>query len=211
MSNEQDGKAMEEAAGQGRMRWVDRVLAAGPRKWGRWFLWIGVVVFLLAGAGSFILLAPIFWLSNCLGPSAIGFLVTLKLSALIGLGLASPWFVNGLVFLVVHRLTKGRGEFWAPLGSEQVRDICEHLTDKEKTTVRRWGALTGSLMGLLCGAIIGLSVLSVLWSALLGAASLMVFVSWARTKAKCFLCSTQYAREQGIRPEDLRLYRRLFR
>lgn len=104
---------------------------------------------------------------------------------------------------------------WSPFQSKIVRDICVNMTDAEKSTVTRRGATYGVwvaisfalpgpflAMGLLTGR---LSMMFGMLGGLLILAHIACIPIWQRRQRK-FLCSTVWARENGIKPNSLKLF-----
>lgn len=105
---------------------------------------------------------------------------------------------------------------WSPFQSETVQEICEHLTPAERRMVVVRAASYGVWVALTVSLPVMALVFSIMASQLrsvpiyLGAAALIVLhlaclPVWLGMQRR-FLCSTQWAREQRIIPESLRLF-----
>jgi hypothetical protein len=107
---------------------------------------------------------------------------------------------------------------WCPFGSDQVKAICTHMTAAEHRAAIKRGALWGLLIGAVPG-MIGLALGVVLRSALVAVTvcflvlpwvALVLYTTWlprvVRSQQK-FLASTEWARSQGIKAEDVHLYK----
>lgn len=105
---------------------------------------------------------------------------------------------------------------WSPFQSETVKEICEHLTPAEW----RMAVLRGAGYGAWCALTFSLPVTALVFSIFasplrsvpvyLGAAALtalhLACVSRWLGMQRRLLCSTKWAREQGLMPEGLRLF-----
>lgn len=108
---------------------------------------------------------------------------------------------------------------WSPLQSDQVKEICLHMTRAERRAAFRRGAVCGLLIGVvpgMVGLILGVVVFRSPLVAVTGCFFAFFFVAlvlhrkWAPSVIKSqqdFFASTEWARSQGIRAEDVRLYR----
>ena len=118
--------------------------------------------------------------------------------------------IGSLFFAVI--CFKGNGA--SPLASGLVREICEHMTARE----RKVAALTGALFGLgialvLCGVGFVLGVF-VFESALIGMmfspliAPVIVLLLWKRISKwqRDFLASTAWAKSEGIEADGIDLF-----
>lgn len=99
---------------------------------------------------------------------------------------------------------------WSPFQSAQVREICAHLTHTERAGLRSQGAAYGVWVFATVIAPLGLAR-----SVDTTAAWLFAMCFWVghvaciplwHTRARRLLCSTWWAREQGVTPESLRLF-----
>ncbi|MCX6847922.1 MAG: hypothetical protein NTY98_03285 [Verrucomicrobia bacterium] len=108
------------------------------------------------------------------------------------------------------RTMKAHWETWSPFQSPEVRDICAHMTDAEiaKASARSgayglWSAVTFALPLAVAftSRSLGVSVCAVV----LVAVHLVCIPIWQK-KQKRFLCSTDWARERGIKPDRLRMF-----
>ena len=94
---------------------------------------------------------------------------------------------------------------WSPFQSDQVREICAHMTDEERSDAFERSALYG--LWILPTFVWPVRLLwnhSSTWSVVLGATLILLHVGmlpWWRRRQKRFLFSTQWARSQGLSPE----------
>ena len=107
---------------------------------------------------------------------------------------------------------------WSPFQSDQVKQICAHMTKAERRAAMRRGALGGLLIGLVPGMIALILGVVVFRSAVLVVTvcflifpliALAHYGKWLPNVVKSqqnFLASTEWARSQGIKAEDIRLY-----
>jgi hypothetical protein len=100
---------------------------------------------------------------------------------------------------------------WSPFQSPEVQEICAHLTDAERNTLASRGALTGVWMFV----VPFLAMFAAIQSGKPGFITLLLgglavfyvaFVVIAQRRNRTFLCSTNWARKQGITPDKLRLF-----
>lgn len=100
---------------------------------------------------------------------------------------------------------------WSPFQSPEAREICAHMTSAEKSAV----AIRGGCYGVWCAATFACPIclaVSTRSPLLLGIAALLVLTHllciplWLKMQRQ-FLCSTTWAREQGITPDRLSLFR----
>lgn len=107
---------------------------------------------------------------------------------------------------------------WAPFQSEQVKEICAHMTRDERRATAWRGAACGLLIALvfgmtavLLGVVIWRSALVVVtvWLLIFPLAALVSRKMWwpkvVRSHQR-FLASTEWAQSQGIKPEEIQLY-----
>lgn len=107
---------------------------------------------------------------------------------------------------------------WSPFQSDQVKTICAHMTKTERRAAVKRGALWGILIGLvpgtialILGAVVFRSSLAVVTVCLLifPLVALVLHKKWlpkAVRSQQDFLASTEWARSQGIKAADIRLY-----
>ena len=100
---------------------------------------------------------------------------------------------------------------WSPFQSPDVREICTHLTDAESNEIRRRGALSGIWLFVLPFLFLIAGIQShnagVLYATAGGLVLFYVgFVLISQMRNRQFLCSTDWARKQGITPDKLRLF-----
>jgi hypothetical protein len=107
---------------------------------------------------------------------------------------------------------------WSPFQSAAVKQICDHMTDSEQFTAMRragsygmWVAGTVAIpVGAVAFALGGLHSLTIICT-IIGIAITLMLVhiccipAWLRAQRR-FLCSTKWAIEQDLRPEDLQLF-----
>jgi hypothetical protein len=115
-----------------------------------------------------------------------------------------------------------RGWYWHPFNSDQVNEICEHMTSKEKwKTILRSGSVGLAIpafpvipmvLGFFMSRLFSnLNVFGLLLT-LFVAAIVMVFTIWKLRhrivhNQKAFFASTQWAQEQGLTAADIVLRR----
>lgn len=105
---------------------------------------------------------------------------------------------------------------WSPFQPKIVRKVCANMTDAEKSTVTRHGIFYGvwtcasfalpvqlMAMGLLAG---NLNRAVSIVGGLLIVAHIVCIPIWQRRQRK-FLCSTKWARDNGIQPENLKRFK----
>ena len=105
---------------------------------------------------------------------------------------------------------------WSPFQSDQVRQICAHMTKTERRAALKRGALWGLLMGIVPGMIALILGVMVFRSAVFAVTvcffplmALAHYGKWLPNVVKSqqnFLASTEWARSQGFKAEDIRLY-----
>ena len=124
------------------------------------------------------------------------------------------WAVWSIFILLIVLLTKKSDLRKSPFQSEQVKEITEHMTDSEATGVLLRSGLIGLFFALLFGPINCLAFFfhtkhAPLLMLQLNLASLTVVVlfirPWMDKQAKAFLASTEWAKRQGIQPEEIQL------
>jgi hypothetical protein len=107
---------------------------------------------------------------------------------------------------------------WSPFQSDQVKEICQHMTKTERRVAVKRSAQWGALIGIVPGAT-GL-ILGVLFfqSALVAVTGcflifpLIALVLWKKwlphvyKSQQTFLASTEWARSQGIKADGIRLF-----
>jgi ABC-type branched-subunit amino acid transport system permease subunit len=105
---------------------------------------------------------------------------------------------------------------WSPFQSDQVKQICAHMTKTERrAAVRRaalWGLLMGivpGMIGLILGVVVFRSALIVVTVCYLIFPLIALVLCRSPNVVKSqqnFLASTEWARSQGIKAEDIHLY-----
>jgi hypothetical protein len=98
---------------------------------------------------------------------------------------------------------------WSPFQSPEVREICTHMTDRERSRGSWQSGLYGLQIGVTMSvpvipAIFGHGYLSLITAIVLLAAFIVSIPLWRKAQ-KRFLCSTAWARENGFTPEHIRL------
>jgi hypothetical protein len=126
------------------------------------------------------------------------------------------WIAIAILLLVA---LLGDTNTWSPLQSDQVKEICAHMTKAEGRAAVKRGALWGVLIGVVPAAIalvLGIvafrSAVVVVIVCLLTLPAIAVLLSrkWSPRVARSqqdFLASTQWAKSHGIKAEDIRLYK----
>ncbi|MBN2129822.1 MAG: hypothetical protein JW741_10015 [Sedimentisphaerales bacterium] len=108
---------------------------------------------------------------------------------------------------------------WSPFQSDQVKEICSHMTRTERRAAVKRGAVWGLLIGLvpaatalILGIVVFRSALVVVTVCLLlfPLIALVLYKKWLPQVVRSqqhFLASTEWAQSQGIKAEDIQLYR----
>lgn len=125
------------------------------------------------------------------------------------------WIPFVILFLVA---ILSDANLWSPFQSEQVKNICMHMTIAERRAAIKRSALFGLFIAFVPGVfgpVLGIIIFN---SALLGLIlSLILFpmvvcLLWKKCRPyygnsqKAFLASTEWAKSQGINAEDIHLY-----
>jgi hypothetical protein len=125
------------------------------------------------------------------------------------------WIPVALLFLAV--IFSGTNT-WSPFQSDQVKQICAHMTETERRTAVKRGALWGFLMGIVPGMIALILGVVVFQSAVVVVTvcflifpviALVLHRYWLPSVVRSqqnFLASTEWAQSQGIKAGDIRLY-----
>ncbi len=100
---------------------------------------------------------------------------------------------------------------WSPFQSQTVKDICTHMTEDEKKAVSSYGAQFGMMVAVFFAIPLSVgftflrpSIMGLPGLALLVWLAIGVFVLMhRRKKGKELLCSTQWAKSQGITPDKV--------
>ena len=100
---------------------------------------------------------------------------------------------------------------WSPFQSQTVKDICSHMTESEKSAVTSYGASFGVVVAVFFAIplSVGLtflrpSIFGMPGIALLAWLVIGVFVIiHRRKKGKELLCSTEWAKSQGITADKI--------
>ena len=121
-----------------------------------------------------------------------------------------------IVLLVIAVLSKTNT--WSPFQSDQVKEICSHMTKRERRTAMKRSALWGLLIGIIPGAIGLILGPLILNSTLMGVMlcalifPLIAFVLWKVWFPRCnrsqqaFCASTEWARSQGMEAKDIQVF-----
>jgi len=108
---------------------------------------------------------------------------------------------------------------WSPFQSDQVKEICAHMTRTERRTAFKRGALWGLLMGFVPGMAAFILGIVVFRSAIITVVvcllifpmiALMLCKKWLPHVVQSqqhFFASTEWAKSRGIKAEDIRLYK----
>jgi hypothetical protein len=100
---------------------------------------------------------------------------------------------------------------WSPFQSDQVREICEHMTPAEKRRAAHHGAVYGVWVSVTVAMPVSIIALRAesgsAW--LIGGGLVLLHLAvlplWQR-RVREFLCSTSWAVQQRIRSRDLKLF-----
>lgn len=108
------------------------------------------------------------------------------------------------------RAMKPDWKTWSPFQSPVVRDICAHMTDAGKSEASRRGGRYGCWVAAtfavpLAFAMVERSLLFVIITVVLVAIHVGCIPVWQRMQRR-FLCSTTWAREQGVTPDRLKIF-----
>lgn len=125
------------------------------------------------------------------------------------------WIPIAILFLVA---IFGDTNTWSPFQSDQVKEICAHMTKTERRAAVKRGALWGILIGIVPGMIALILGLVVFRSAMVVVTvcflifpliALVLCKRWLPNVVKSqqnFLASTEWAKRQGLKAEDIQLY-----
>jgi hypothetical protein len=187
-------------------RWLDKLLDGSPGRWAILVVGIGLLPAGAIGVRQFLRFSKLMARPEI--PEASSGPVGPLLPALVMFGIAwLPFVLIGLMLGAVHVLTRKKGAFSAPLQSATVRDICEHLTEEEKASLRRMGALS-----FVFGAVTFMAPIAYAWrypsvlSVSVAGALFPVFVGGlfvCRNNMREYLASTEYAEKEGIDASDI--------
>ncbi len=127
------------------------------------------------------------------------------------------WYWIPVAILLLAATFSGSST-WSPFQSDQVKEICAHMTRDERRATAWRGAACGLLIALVFGMTAVLLGMVILRSALVVVTVyLLVFPLAALASRKRwwphvvrshqrFLASTEWAQSQGIKPEEIQLY-----
>ncbi len=108
---------------------------------------------------------------------------------------------------------------WSPLQSDQVKEICAHMTKAERRAAIKRSALWGAVIGIVPGMIALILGVVVFRSAIFVTTvcylifpliALVLYKTWWPNLIKSqqsFLASTEWAKSQGIKANDIQLYK----
>ncbi len=122
-----------------------------------------------------------------------------------------------VIFIIILLVVAIRADTstWSPFQSEQVKEICSHMTRGERGAANRRGALFGLLIGIIPGSIGLICGPIIFGSALKGMAvcfltipfiAFVLWRKWFHRSQQIFLASTEWARSQGIEADSIRLF-----
>ena len=131
-------------------------------------------------------------------------------------------FLLPLAILLLCASPSASHSTWSPFQSDQVKAICAHMTAEEKSRTLRRSACFGALLGVLFGGGLFIGMVMGKWlfdSSLIGRMSVLLapliltglalwkFKPRIDRSQKEFLASTQWSKDQGLRPDDIVLRR----
>lgn len=108
---------------------------------------------------------------------------------------------------------------WSPFQSDQVSEICANMTKTERRAAVKRGALWGILIGIVPGMTALILGIVVFRSAMVTVTvcflifpliALVLYKKWLPNVVRSqqnFLASTEWARSQGIKADDIQLYK----
>ena len=183
-------------------RIADRLLSLSSRQLAKGMLLLALLLGSVSGLAMFFL---VFDPSSPLGLwDEVRFAIVAAI--LVAVAVAMP-LALGSVFLFLWHLFEKRVEAWLLARcSEKSRQIIAHLTADERRSLRLRGAAFGLLAGLGGACFANYVVYGWLTSgivALVLGVMLVPLGLWFRRSARRLMCSTAYAKREGIRPEDL--------
>ena len=99
---------------------------------------------------------------------------------------------------------------WSPFQSSQVREICAHVSPAEKQRIVRHGFGYGLWVAATVGLPINIALQAehvVAWVIAAGLllVHLVALPMW-QARVRRMLCATEWAKSQGVTPENLRLF-----
>jgi hypothetical protein len=107
---------------------------------------------------------------------------------------------------------------WSPFQSDQVKEICKHMTKAERQKAVKRGALWGILIGIVPGMTALILGIVVFRSAMVFVTAcflifplfaLVLYKKWLPNVVRSqqnFLASTEWAKSQDLKAEDIQLY-----
>ncbi len=125
------------------------------------------------------------------------------------------WIPIAILFLVA---ILSNTNTWSPFQSDQVKEICQHMTKAERRKAVKRGALWGILIGIVPGMTALILGIVVFRSAMVVVTvcflifplfALVLYKKWLPNVVRSqqnFLASTEWAKSQGLKAEDIRLY-----
>ena len=126
------------------------------------------------------------------------------------------WIAIAILFLVAIFSDTNT---WSPFQSDQVKEICSHMTKAERRAAVKRGALWGILIGVVPGVTALILGVVVFQSAIVVVTvcflifpfiALVLYKKWSPNVVKSqqnFLASTEWAKSQGIKADDIQLYK----
>jgi len=126
------------------------------------------------------------------------------------------WIAIAILFLVAIFSDTNT---WSPFQSDQVKEICSHMTKAERRAAVKRGALWGILIGVVPGVTALILGVVVFQSAIVVVTvcflifpfiALVLYKKWSPNVVKSqqnFLASTGWAKSQGIKADDIQLYK----
>lgn len=125
------------------------------------------------------------------------------------------WIPIAILFLIVIFSDTNT---WSPFQSNQVKEICKHMTKAEHRKAIKRGALWGVLIGIVPGMaalIIGIvffqsiTAVVIVCFLIFPLFALVLYKKWLPNVVRSqqnFLASTEWAKSQGLKAEDIQLY-----
>jgi hypothetical protein len=100
---------------------------------------------------------------------------------------------------------------WAPFQSKAVKDICDQMTEQEKTAVESFSKVTGILVAICFAIPVSFGVMLIIsLKSIYATIALIVWIIIGifillhrRTKSKELLYSTNWAKSQGYTPDKI--------
>ncbi len=182
------------------MKIINKILQASTKQWALGNLFAGIIL----GIITFVLVIIKFG-------RPINF--SLPIAIISSLVIFLPFCLTSIILFTIHLFTKNKSKLWAPFQSDQIKLIIEHMTKDEEKQIKQFSAISGIIVAVFFAIPLsfGLTwayknnspvaiVLIIVW-VLIGIPILLL----RRRKAKELLCATKWAKEQGYKPELLKL------